>query len=48
MAVYAVYFNLVGVARTWVEQDKAESVAWVHGLLVLFVALAWWRGPFRR
>lgn len=29
IAIYAVYYNLLGVARTWVEQQTASSIAWV-------------------
>lgn len=43
LAIYAVYFNLLGVARTWVEQDKLPTIGWVHGLLILFIATIWWR-----
>ena len=48
LGVYAVYFNLMGVARTWVEQEKIATFAWVHGLLIAFAAIAWWRGHLVR
>ena len=37
LIVYAVYFNLVDVSRTWVEQGKAGTIWWAPGLLALFV-----------
>lgn len=48
LVVYAVYFNLVGVARTWVEQEQLDSIVWVHVLLALFAAFGWWRGGITR
>lgn len=47
LAVYAIYFNLVGVARTWVEQGQMAQIAWVHGALLLLIAALWWRGRYR-
>ncbi len=40
LAVYAVYYNLLGVARTWVEQGSASSIWWVPALLVVTLAIA--------
>lgn len=36
IAVYAVYFNLIGVGRTWVEQGQWRSIAWIHMALLVF------------
>jgi lipopolysaccharide export system permease protein len=48
MAVYAIYFNLMGVARTWVEQGQLQSIIWVHGLLLACASIFWWRSSLRR
>lgn len=37
--IYAVYYNLIGVGRTWVEQQAATSIWWAPLLLALVVAL---------
>jgi len=47
MGIYAVYFNFIGVARTWVEQEQMTQIAWVHGALLLVIAALWWRGRYR-
>ncbi len=36
IAVYAVYYNFLGVGRTWVEQGTWRSIVWVHVALLLF------------
>jgi len=44
LVIYAVYFNLMDVSRTWVEQGTAASIWWAPGLLailVLFLYLPW-------
>lgn len=55
--VYAIYSNLLGVARTWVERGKIDpgiGIWWVHALLLLIVAvlmfqhLGGWRALFGR
>ncbi|GMR14419.1 MAG: LPS export ABC transporter permease LptF [Gammaproteobacteria bacterium] len=38
LGIYAVYFNLLDVSRSWVEQGSADSIWWVSGLLGLLVA----------
>ena len=38
LAIYAVYFNLLDVARSWVEQGSSAYIWWVPGLLALLVA----------
>ena len=38
LGIYAVYFNLLDVSRSWVEQDVTDSIWWVPGLLGLVVA----------
>ena len=40
LVVYAAYFNLIGIGRTWVEQETAEYIWWVPGLLCFVVVLA--------
>jgi lipopolysaccharide export system permease protein len=37
LIIYAVYFNLLDVSRTWVEQGSATTIWWAPGLLALFV-----------
>jgi lipopolysaccharide export system permease protein len=37
LIIYAVYFNLVDVSRTWVEQGTARFIWWAPGLLATFV-----------
>jgi lipopolysaccharide export system permease protein len=51
VALYAVYFNLTGVARTWVEQGAVGAVPgiwWVPALLALVLAGAVLREPLQR
>lgn len=38
LGIYAVYFNLLDVSRSWVEQGSSEYIWWVPGLLSLVVA----------
>jgi len=38
LGIYAVYFNLLDVSRSWVEQGSSEFIWWVPGLLSLLVA----------
>lgn len=38
IGIYAVYFNLLDVSRSWVEQGSSDSIWWVPGLLGLVVA----------
>ncbi len=38
LGIYAVYFNLLDVSRSWVEQGNSEYIWWVPGLLSLLVA----------
>jgi lipopolysaccharide export system permease protein len=47
MAAYALYFNLLNVLRTWVEQETVESIIWVPLALgvvaaVLYLPWRWW------
>lgn len=49
VAVYAGYYILIGVARTWVEQEQQPYLWWVPGLLAVGVFLLyapWRRGEF--
>lgn len=52
MIVYALYFNLLSVARTWVEQERASNIAWVPAVLAvvaiaLYVPWRWVRAWMR-
>jgi len=38
LGIYAVYFNLLDVSRSWVEQGSSPYIWWVPGLLALVVA----------
>ncbi len=38
LGIYAVYFNLLDVSRSWVEQGSSNYIWWVPGLLSLVVA----------
>lgn len=38
LLIYAVYFNLLDVSRSWVEQGSSQSIWWVPALLSLLVA----------
>ena len=49
VAVYAGYYILIGVARTWVEQGQQPYLWWVPGLLgvgVFMLYAPWRRGEF--
>ena len=35
IGVYAIYYNLIGVARTWVEQQSVSVLWWAPGLLAV-------------
>lgn len=37
LGIYAIYFNLLDVSRSWVEQGNISSIWWVPGLLALLV-----------
>jgi len=37
LGIYAVYFNLLDVSRSWVEQGSSNYIWWVPGLLTLVV-----------
>lgn len=38
LGIYAIYFNLLDVFRSWVEQDTLSFIWWVPGILGLMVA----------
>jgi lipopolysaccharide export system permease protein len=50
LVIYAVYFNLLDVARTWVELGSSTTIWWVPGLLVLLLVMLYspWRKIWRR
>lgn len=39
LVIYAVYFNLLDVSRSWVEQGSSSYIWWVPGLLTLIVVI---------
>ena len=48
MIIYALYFNLLDVSRTWVEQGTARYIWWSPGLLAFLVTALYipWRKIF--
>lgn len=53
LGMYAVYFNLLDVSRTWVEQGSAKTIWWVPALLLaallpLFLPWRRWRAKLVR
>jgi len=38
LGIYAIYFNLLDVSRSWVEQGNSAFIWWVPGLLSMVVA----------
>ncbi len=38
IGIYAIYFNLLDVSRSWVEQGSLSFIWWVPGALALLVA----------
>lgn len=43
LAIYAVYYNLLALGRTWVEQEVVANIWWIPALLA--VALVWFARP---
>tara|TARA_B110000467_G_C17936738_1_gene272714 strand:- start:56 stop:535 length:480 start_codon:yes stop_codon:yes gene_type:complete len=42
--IYAAYYNLIGIGRTWVEQQAVTSIWWapiILALLVILLYLPW-------
>ncbi|MDT8322162.1 MAG: LPS export ABC transporter permease LptF [Xanthomonadales bacterium] len=50
LVIYAVYFTLLDVSRSWVEQGSARTIWWVPGLLFAFLLPLYipWRDWLRR
>lgn len=48
IGVYAVYYNLLGLSRTWVEHQWAPSIWWVPALLAAALLVIWNATPFAR
>jgi lipopolysaccharide export system permease protein len=50
LLVYALYENLLVMAKTWVEQEVVSTIWWVPGLLALTVVAIYqpWRSLTRR
>ncbi|MBT8048555.1 MAG: LPS export ABC transporter permease LptF [Xanthomonadales bacterium] len=49
LLIYAVYFNLLDVSRTWVEQGTTRTIWWAPGTLALLVLVLYvpWKKVFR-
>jgi lipopolysaccharide export system permease protein len=49
LIIYAIYFNLLDVSRTWVEQGTATTIWWAPGLLAMLVLILYlpWQKLFR-
>lgn len=41
LVIYAAYFNLIGISRTWVEQQATTSIWWTPLLLALVVVVCY-------
>jgi lipopolysaccharide export system permease protein len=37
--IYAAYYNLIGISRTWVEQQVTSTIWWAPTILAVIVAL---------
>jgi lipopolysaccharide export system permease protein len=37
--IYAGYYNMIGISRTWIEQQKVTSIWWAPSVLALVVVL---------
>jgi lipopolysaccharide export system permease protein len=48
VVIYAVYYNLIGVARTGVEQQATDSLWWAPALLLLIVIGGFLSGRWRQ
>jgi lipopolysaccharide export system permease protein len=50
LVIYAIYFNLLDVGRTWVETGVSRAIWWVPGLLAFLVLMLYlpWRKLRRR
>jgi lipopolysaccharide export system permease protein len=50
LVIYAVYFNLLDVGRTWVEVGTSKGIWWVPGLLSLLVLILYlpWKKAGRK
>jgi len=48
LVIYAIYFNLLDVSRTWVEQGTSSTIWWAPGLLALLVLVLYlpWKKIF--
>ena len=44
VVIYALYYNMLGVARTGVEQQATASLWWAPGLLAIIVFIAYFTG----
>ena len=45
---YALYYNLLGISRTWVEHQWLPSIWWVPALLAASLLVIWNSTPFSR
>lgn len=44
LAIYALYYNLLGIGRSWVEQEKISNLWWIPGLLLIVLIALWITG----
>ena len=42
VGIYAIYFNLLDISRSWVEQGSAANIWWVPELLLAVVVMYYW------
>ena len=47
IGVYAMYYNLLGIGRTWVEHQVASNIWWVPALLAATLLVIWNVTPFK-
>lgn len=45
VVIYAIYFNVLGISRTWVEQGSAASLWWVPLTFAIAIAFAYLPWP---
>ena len=48
IGIYALYYNLLGIGRTWVEHQWLPSIWWVPALLAASLLVIWNSTPFSR
>lgn len=46
LLLYIIYTNLLNASRAWLTKDQIDpslGLWWVHGLVILFALILWWR-----